>query len=188
MAASFDFPFHHGRLALSFVGTVGDRGSTPIERLTDPGALAAWLVQAGLTADRIPLSAAALGRAVRLREAIARAVAAVRADVPPAAADIALINAAARRGSAVVLDAATLQLVEETRDPLGAALGTVARDAIALLASPDERGRLRSCAYAECGSLFLTPTGRRERRWCSMARCGNRAKVAAFRRRAGAVS
>jgi predicted RNA-binding Zn ribbon-like protein len=186
MSENPDFPMHHGRISLSFAGTLGDRGSTPVERLTGPAALGAWLELAGLESRDVPVSPAALRRAIRLRESIARIVADVRAGRSPSAEDVASLNSAARNGAHVALDARTLRAVNASRDRVGAALGAIARDAIELLAREDERERLRSCALASCGSIFLTPAGRRERRWCSMARCGNRAKVNAFRKRTGA--
>ena len=186
MDAPPDFPMHHGRVSLSFVGTLGDRGSVPFERLTGPAALGAWLKRAGLETSDVPVTPAVLRRALRLRESIARAVAAVHAGRLPDGDDVAAINAAARRAAHVALDARTLRAVTASRDRAGAALGAVARDAIELLTREDERERLRTCGLDSCASLFLTPAGRRERRWCSMARCGNRAKVSAFRNRADA--
>jgi predicted RNA-binding Zn ribbon-like protein len=177
---------HHGRISLSFVGTLGDRGSTPLERLSTPEALAAWLARAGLESSDVPVTPAALRRAVRLREAIARVVTAVRTGQLPVDEDVASMNAAARKVAPIALDARSLRVVTASHDRVGAALAVVARDAIELLAREDERERLRTCALASCGSIFLTPAGRRERRWCSMARCGNRAKVTAFRKRADA--
>jgi predicted RNA-binding Zn ribbon-like protein len=180
-----DFPMHHGRISLSFVGTVGDRGSTPYERLNTPADLGAWLAHARLESADVPVTAGGFRRAIRLREAIARVAVAVRAAKRPSAEDVASINAAARNVAPIALDARTLRVVGGSRNRLGAALGAIARDAIELFADRDERERLRTCALPSCGSLFLTPAGRRERRWCSMARCGNRAKVAAYRERAG---
>jgi predicted RNA-binding Zn ribbon-like protein len=178
------FPFHHGRSALSFVGTVGDRGSDPVERLDSPDALADWLAQAALAPREVAVSPRAFARALRLREAIARAVDAIVAGRRPDPDDIGTVNAAAKAAPAhVALDPATLRIVDAARDPLAAALGRVARDAIELLGDPEERGRLRTCGLDACGSVFLTPAGRRERRWCSMERCGNRAKVSAYRDR-----
>ncbi len=83
-----------------------------------------------------------------------------------------------------MLDPKTLVTREEIADPIHAALGRLARDAVELIGDRTERGRLRACGLDACGSIFLTPVGR-DRRWCSMARCGNRAKVAAFRERGG---
>ncbi|MBD5655968.1 MAG: ABATE domain-containing protein [Candidatus Eremiobacteraeota bacterium] len=175
---------HHGRLALSFVGTVGDRGSLQTERLTTPRVLGRWLRTADLCErDAVP-SPALYGRALILREAIARSVAAVIAARGPAPEDIEIINdCATRLAPRPTLDPTTLALAGGRRGPVGAALGRIAIDAIEMFANPGERARLRACGLEACGAMFLTPAGHRERRWCSMARCGNRAKVTAFRRR-----
>jgi predicted RNA-binding Zn ribbon-like protein len=178
------FPFHHGRVALSFVGTVGDRGSLATERVGTPRALAAWLLAARLVAEHVAPSPAQIRRAVALREAIARAVRALVAGRDPAASDVELINGVARRwGPRLLLDPRTLTLASTTRIPVETALGRIAIDAIELLGDPGERSRLRACGLDSCGAIFLTPVGRRERRWCSMERCGNRAKVTSFRTR-----
>jgi len=182
---STTFPLHHGRISLSFAGTVGDRGSSPVERLASPAALEDWLRAAGV-ADAAGLATPrTFRRAIALREAIARVAAALVANLAPAAADIAVINAEAKAATVrTSLDPVSLTVVAETRDPVAAALGRIARDAVELFGTPAERERLRTCGLPSCGSVFLTPAGRRERRWCSMERCGNRAKVASFRERA----
>ncbi len=178
-----NFALHHGRKALSFAGTVRDRVSQPQELLPDPAALAAWLTAAELVPNAVVPSARSFASALELREAIARAARAVVEGRKPAARDIELLNDVTRKWNArPVLDPKSLTLVEETRDPVQAALGRIARDAIELFGNPEERGRLRSCGIDSCGSIFLTPPGR-DRKWCSMERCGNRAKVAAFRAR-----
>jgi predicted RNA-binding Zn ribbon-like protein len=179
------FPFHHGRLALSFAGTVGDRGSARTERLPTSVQLGVWLRQAALTTKRLEPSAASYRRALRLREAIARVAAATTTGKRAAGSDIAVINDVARRWAPrPYLDPKTLSLTSGDRDPVDAAIGRIALDAIALFSDPEERARLRTCGLDSCGAIFLTPAGHRERRWCSMARCGNRAKVTAFRKRA----
>ncbi len=180
------FPFHHGRVALSFVGTVGDRGSLATERLATPRAMAAWLRASGLSTETVSPSQAQLRRALALREAIARAVQAVVAKRSPSKADVELINGVARRWAPrLALDPRTLTLARSARNPVETSFGRIAVDAIELLADPDERSRLRTCGLDSCGAIFLTPAGRRERRWCSMERCGNRAKVTSFRSRQG---
>jgi predicted RNA-binding Zn ribbon-like protein len=178
------FPFHHGRVALSFVGTVGDRGSLATERVGTPRALAAWLLAAGLVAEPVTPSPAQVRRALALREAIARAVRALVAGDEPRESDVELINGVARRwGPRIALDPRTLTVVHATRTPVETALGRIAVDAIELLGDAGERSRLRACGLDSCAAIFLTPAGRRERRWCSMERCGNRAKVSSFRTR-----
>ena len=185
-----EFPLHHGRLALSFAGTVADRGSAMTERLPTPALLGAWLRHAGLADDQREPTAALFRRALRLREAIARAVSILVDGGRPSAEDVATINDAARRWAPrPSLDAQSLTLAGGNRETIESGLGRLAVDAIELLADPRERARLRRCGLDSCGAIFLTPAGHRERRWCSMARCGNRAKVAAFRSRAkGAAS
>lgn len=64
----------------------------------------------------------------------------------------------------------------------GAALATVARDAVTLVGSPLV-GRVKECQNPECSLLFLDDSQARRRRWCSMDRCGNLAKVAGYRSR-----
>ena len=183
-ASEPQFPFHHGRVALSFVGTVGDRASLATERVGTPHAFAAWLLAAGLVAAPVTASTAQLRRGLALREAIARTVRALVVGREPAELDVELINSVARRwGPRLSLDPRTLTLASSTRTPVETALGRIAVDAIELLGDPSERSRLRACGLDSCGAIFLTPAGRRERRWCSMERCGNRAKVTSFRAR-----
>ncbi len=54
-----------------------------------------------------------------------------------------------------------------------------------LIASPTS-DRLRGCANAECGWLFVDRSRAGKRRWCSMAECGNRSKVRRHYRRKAA--
>ncbi|WP_317996058.1 CGNR zinc finger domain-containing protein [Vulcanimicrobium alpinum] len=184
-AGSPDFPLHHGRLSLSFAGTVADRGSAMTERVPTPALLSAWLRHAGLAAEEREPTRALYRRALRLREAIARAVSALVDGNRPSAEDVATLNDAARRWSSrPSLDVQTLTLSSSHPETIESGLGRIAADAIELLADPQERARLRRCGLDSCGAIFLTPAGHRERRWCSMARCGNRAKVTAFRKRA----
>jgi predicted RNA-binding Zn ribbon-like protein len=55
-------------------------------------------------------------------------------------------------------------------------LAAIAREAIELLADPDQRTKLRRCANPVCSMLFLAQNKRRI--WCSSTGCGNRARVA----------
>lgn len=176
--------FHRGSLALDFVGTVGWRPSaTPEERLPDPPALRAWLVQAGLLPGRGAVDEALYDDAVALREAIARAGFAVAGGLLPAGSDVRTINDAAgwTRLGAPRLDPKELVERRASDAPARDALGRIAADAIHLLAA--ERARLTTCDLSECGALLLSRSRGETRRWCSMETCGNRAKVAAYRRR-----
>lgn len=176
------FSFHRGGLALDFAGTVGSRASAgPEERLPDPGALGAWLSEAGLLDDARP-SPADLARARAVREAIARAAAAVVDGDRPRPADLRVINDAARdlRHGAPQLTPA-LGRRWEADAPVAYALARVAADAIELLSRHADR--LARCELPGCGALLLSRSRGARRRWCSMEACGNRAKVAAYRGR-----
>lgn len=51
----------------------------------------------------------------------------------------------------------------------------------ALLATPDDRARLKLCDG--CETLFFDRSRNRSRRWCDMGTCGNREKVRSFRKK-----
>jgi predicted RNA-binding Zn ribbon-like protein len=179
-----------GILCLDFVNTVTWRGdpADPAERLTSYGELLIWAGHAGAVdavtarrlageAERRPDAARAIvGRAVELREAIARLVTGERGGVR----DLAIVNAALafaparstlrRRGDGYAWDG------EQAGEILETPLYAVAWSAADLLTS-ERLADVRRCGDARCAWLFLdtSPAGRR--RWCSMDECGNRAKA-----------
>lgn len=181
---SAEFGFHRGSLALDLAGTVGRRTSQPQDRLPDPSALGRWLHDAGLidVVEHPRLSDLHAARA--LREAIARVAAAVATRATPEPHDVAAIDDAARWSALAVpyLDARTLTARWLGDDPVRAALGRVAADAVDLFAR--RRDRLVRCELRGCGALLLSTSRGPRRRWCSMQTCGNTAKVAAHRARA----
>lgn len=147
-----------------------------------PEDLARWLAEAGLAAGTAP-AAAEVAQAHALREAIWEAGNDVLAGAPIRRTALLTINRAAlglRLGAPQLSPAREARW--ETSAPLAVALGRVAGDAIELLARHAER--LTRCALEGCGALLLSRSRSEPRRWCSMETCGNRAKVAAFRRRA----
>ncbi|WP_411127239.1 CGNR zinc finger domain-containing protein [Streptomyces sp. x-19] len=191
MAAPYGLRFDCGRTSLDLAATAGG-AAFAVERLTDPGALAAWLVGAGVVPPGAPLDAVDahwVARFRALRDLLARTV---RAELlgRAAASDLTLLNAAA--------GAAPPPAVQVVRGPDGALAGilagppdcaallaAVARDAVALLTDPAVRGQLRQCAGEGCTLVYLDTSRGRRRRWCSSEVCGNRARVARHRRRAG---
>ncbi len=181
------FLFHHGSLALSFAGTLGNRGTAPgIERIPDPAGLRAWFVAAGLASrGRSEIDDAVYRRSLELRETIWRIADAFVRGRKPARSDVEALNDFVKRWSpSPRLDPVSLRLeAREGQDPVRTALGRVAADALELFGDPERRERLRACEDAGCASIFLDPGRGRPRQWCSMAKCGNRAKVAAFRSR-----
>ena len=68
--------FHRGSLALDFVGTLGRRASTPVERLERPVDFVEWSYGAGLSDRALRVSAGRFAAALALREAIAAVLAA----------------------------------------------------------------------------------------------------------------
>ncbi len=120
--------------------------------------------------------------ALRLAEALARAFAAVASGMPIADRDVATVNSHASDDLPFIQLGPDGNAVRGAFDPIRATLAALARDGIETIAR--ERERLRVCAGADCGRVFLDRSRGKRRRWCSMQGCGNRAKVASFRRRA----
>ena len=75
-----------------------------------------------------------------------------------------------------------IEWATDERAGLAVILRRLVWSAAQLLTSPD-LSRLRSCANAECGWLFLDTSKNRSRRWCSMDDCGSRAKSRRYYRR-----
>jgi predicted RNA-binding Zn ribbon-like protein len=170
--------FDAGNLTLDLIATVGRRFGAPIERLTGPDRLEAWVRGVGL---RLVLVAMTVDDVVRVREFREQANEVVRAalagSAPPAQA-LAAVNSAcaipvtlerAADGSDVVAPP-----VVPTADTI---IGLVARDTVVLLLGPDLR-RIAECEARDCRMLYIRPPGAR-RVWCSSAHCGNRNRVAA---------
>ncbi|MGI9415281.1 MAG: CGNR zinc finger domain-containing protein [Hyphomicrobiales bacterium] len=167
---------------MCFVDTLGARGGRPREHLRTTGDLETWLVQSGLSgAAPSGLADTDLADARRLREAVHRAAAAVAGGAAPRLADIAEINAAARKLPLrpQIAGAGGRELV--AGDIVPAALSTIAEDAVDMLTGT-RRGRIRVCPG--CAMLFEDTSRPGRRRWCSSASgCGNKAKTRAYRLR-----
>jgi predicted RNA-binding Zn ribbon-like protein len=175
-----ELAFSGGRPVLDLLGTLSDRGGADVERLRTWGDVEGWVQGAGVHVGDLSGDDADLDRVRALREALYRVVTARLAGGVAAEADRRTVNGAA---AAAVL---TPQLGDsgEVRWTGGLAglLGTLARDGLDLLASPDLRV-LRECADPHCTRLFVDRSRGGRRRWCGMKGCGDRAKAAAYRRR-----
>lgn len=195
---TWDFVLDADHLALDFLNTAVAGRPGAREQLVSPETTVAWLEAAGLAARSEVLRLASTpsqarllhGEALRLRSAVAEAVAAFASGRPVPEQAVHGINRALgthREVRRLVRDGAGLAQVIL---PVGGGnldlLAPVAEAAAALLVEADP-GRVRRCDADDCGRWFLDTSRNGSRRWCSMARCGNRAKVAAFyrRRRAG---
>jgi len=186
MSGKTDFRFNRGSLALNFVATLGHRKGQSVERIPRAADLDRWVAAASL-GKQTAATIAEYRTAIVLREAIYAVGLAIVEGRRPARSDIELINAAAAaRRPTTALDPETLEVQRISRTPVRAALAEIAEDAIALFGGVD-RKRLLCCKHPECGALILNNARGRARQWCSMETCGNRAKVAAFRERQGAL-
>jgi len=194
----YAFDFCGGHLAIDLTNTVGSRGDRREEHLQTFGDLVAWAEARGVlkragaarlrraAAKRPAHARAALAAATELREALYRLIGALADGRHTAAADLAVVNAHVRSTmSRLQLTAAPglrLTLAESDDDAslADAILTPVVRSAVDLVTS-DAIRRVRHCADATCGWLFLDATRSGTRRWCDMKVCGNRNKVRRFR-------
>ena len=185
-AGELAFRFGAGRPCLDLVLTVGERWRRSFERLRQPADLGRWLVDAGLVSPSPAAAAEDLAGARELREAIFGIARSAMDGVRPGRADVRVVNAwAARPDLRPALVRVGGPVRRGSADPVGAALSTLARDAVELFGS-SLAGRVRECGAPDCSSVFLDRSRAGRRRWCSMAACGNRSKVAAYRRRRSA--
>lgn len=148
--------------------------------------LGEWLAARTPRLDAREASERDLADALALRAAIdaLAAAAADRVPLPPGDIDTLNLYAAlpdvppALSGGRRQAGTATLRCAQ--------VLATLARDAVAILATEPER--IRRCDDDSCRRVFRDESRTLSRRWCSMQRCGNRAKVRAHRARARARS
>ncbi len=154
------------------------------DELASAKALGAWLRERDLlTAGRAP-SRADLARAVELREALRTLLLAHHDDGAADPAAAAVVEAAARRARLEVRFGADGAVGMEPAAPgVDGALGRL----LAIVAAAQADGtwaRLKACPWDTCRWAFYDRSKNRSGRWCKMEVCGNRAKAAAFRRRA----
>ena len=180
-----------GRRSLNFANTM-DAYDPPIgEMLHGYDDLVWWALHAGVLdeEDALPLferarrepeaAAAVFARAVRLREAIFRVLAAAsRAEAMPEE-HLDVVNAelaVALRHLRVRPENVQCGWVWEPADELDRVIWPLVRDAADLLVS-GELIRVGKCEGEECDWMYLDTSRNRSRRWCDMASCGNRAKA-----------
>ena len=204
--AAAAFQLIGGHVALDFVNTVDWRADPTRRRdlLVAFEDLLAWAkastllgtaeLRAMRTAARRDEAAAtrSLGRARRLREVLARVLAAAGRNTPPPDRDVRLLNAflvAALRHRRLEIRGATFfwSWTDGERDPFDSLIWPIVLAAAELLAS-DTRTQIRECAGEGCGWLFLDTSRNRRRRWCTMESCGNRAKARRFYQRSREAS
>jgi predicted RNA-binding Zn ribbon-like protein len=190
--------FLAGHPALDFLNSAYAPGGRLIETIGDGRALLDWMVAAELLSEA---EAATLARrfgrkaldataeeARSVREWARTWLTAWRASPGRDHSDeIAVLNkllARETRGHELVAAKRRLQLLGRPHFTDAAALLAPIALELARLVTHEDPALVRACAGADCTLWFLDRTKAHRRMFCSAAACGNRAKVAAFRRRA----
>jgi predicted RNA-binding Zn ribbon-like protein len=165
--------------ALDLVDTVMTAVQPPRDLIADPERAEAWWA---LESGRLPRGERPEeGAALRLRAAIRDVFDAHlegREPLPASVADVNAFAAAVPTSEQLSVGPGGPEAVVRWHTEHGgnAVLAAIAREAIGLLADPEQRSRLRRCANPSCSMLFLAENKRRI--WCSSAGCGNRARAA----------
>jgi predicted RNA-binding Zn ribbon-like protein len=198
-----------GDPALDFVNSIDPRDGPepPVDYLGDYQELARWAAYATvISTERSQALIRDAGRnrraagrvwrrAIALREALYRVLAARVRGEAVAEADLATLDRERLRAEAHTELAAgssgPFAIIATDENDLEAPLRELARASVALLTGADP-DRLRICPVAEggCGWVVLDQTRNGSRRWCSMSSCGNHAKATRLterRRRARAA-
>ncbi len=167
-------------LVRSFVNTLDVDDGT--EELDSPAALRDWLAGHELIPDSAPVDAAAVRRAVELREAL-RALLLHNGGLELEPEAPAVLDAAARRaGLNVRFGEHAHPRLEPSEAGVDGALGRL----LAIVARAMDDGtwpRLKVCLADTCQWAFYDTSRNRSAVWCDMRVCGNRQKVRSFRER-----
>jgi predicted RNA-binding Zn ribbon-like protein len=192
------FLFVAGHPAIDFLNTAYAPGGALVETIGDGRALLDWMVGAGLLEQdeaarltrrltRKSLDAAA-EEARSVREWARTWIEAWRANPAGKYEDeIAALNkllARESRGRELVANKRRLELIERPHFTEARELIAPIALEIARLVTQQDPSLVKACAGAACTLQFLDRTKAHRRVFCSATACGNRAKVAAFRRRA----
>jgi len=169
------------RVSIDLTWTLRYRNVQPTELLNTPGDLRSWTSSHGLkTSDQ--LRNQDLERFRELREAIFESFSRAVDGRPPSESQRRVINENAA-GSPYIPALASNGSITLNHGGSGvaAALSTIARDAIELLALRD--GRLHRCEGPACALTFYDESRPGTRRWCDTSRCGNRVNTHSYRQR-----
>ena len=190
--------FVAGHPAIDFLNTAYAPGGVLVETIGGGRALLDWMMGAGLVDKdeaarlarrftRKSLDAAA-EEARTVREWARTWIETWRANPARDYGDeIAALNkllARESRGRELVANKRRLELIERPHFEDARELIAPIAVEIARLVTQEDPSLVKACAGAECTLQFLDRTKAHRRVFCSATACGNRAKVAAFRRRA----
>jgi predicted RNA-binding Zn ribbon-like protein len=197
--------FVAGHPAIDFLNSAYAPGGVPVETIGDGRALLDWMAGAALLdkneAARLANEAARLAKRFTRKslDATAEEARSVREwartwidawRTNPArdyGEEIAALNkllARETRGRELVATKRRLELIERPHFTDARELLAPIALEIARLITHEDPSLVKACGGANCTLWFLDRTKAHRRVFCSAAACGNRAKVAAFRRRA----
>jgi predicted RNA-binding Zn ribbon-like protein len=188
-----------GELCLDFANTLSTRmEGLGREYFTSYCDLVAWSRHAGVlneegartllqkAAHQPDQAAAALERAIALRETLYHVFSAIADNRQPQEADLTAMNCALHEALSrlEVVPAADGFAWNWVADEAGLdhVLWPVVRSAAQLLTSGD-LARVSECAREGCDWLFVDTSKNHSRRWCTMAVCGSRVKARRYYRR-----
>lgn len=185
-----------GRCCLALVNSVWWRRSArPQEQLHAYADLLMTVGRAGWldsrsevlaeAARRPAAAAAALGRAITLREALFAVFTDVAAGEPASPAALSVVSDCAAEGAghqAIRVSGAGYERYWPGSS-LELPMWQAADSAVILLTGP-ELGRVKQCPGEPCGWVFVDETRNHSRRWCDGRECGNRERVRAHYERA----
>ncbi|ORT59740.1 CGNR zinc finger domain-containing protein [Streptomyces sp. CB03238] len=181
------FRFDPGALCLELLLTGGPGPLARFEVLDTPAGLLDWVAASRLAPPGLrlpPVGEADLAAVREVRDALHGLTAARAHDRALAAADLAVVNAAAAGPPLAVRMTAAGRREWASGASVAGLLSTIARDAIDLFTGPyAAAGRIRECGAHNCALLFVDTSRPGRRRWCAMERCGNRHKVRTHRAR-----
>ncbi len=174
-------PGEAGRPALALVNSRRNHADGPVDDLTTPSRLAAWLGEQELVRPA-RVNDAALARVCELRDAVRELLEARIARRAPHHTAVEIVNAAAaaaptaRRLTWTEPDAPREERYCVGADGVLLACSLLATDAIDLVTGPGHADLL-ACAAPGCARLLLRDHPRRQ--WCS-TRCGDRVRASRY--------
>lgn len=162
-------------LAHDFANTIHWRGTTPVDHIATLEGLHSWLRQVPHPVPQTQVSPREHRELLHLRDATRNAMIEIAAGRQPAAADVEVLNASARRHPVIrEIDPPELVLRRDVPSGGAALLGHLTDLIVSTLTDPQARHRMGFCAAPGCGGLF--EQSRPNQTWCD-PHCGARARA-----------
>ena len=152
------------------------------EALGSQQALSEWLVARKLAPAGVRATAADLGHAIELREALRQALLGHNEVAVDEMAAFAVLDKVSRRARIQLCFEECAGALTPEAGGVAASLGKIAIAVHSTMAD-GSWPRLKACRASDCEWAFLDTAKNHSRAWCSMSSCGNREKARAFRER-----